>query len=211
MTKPIYRVSQITSQIFMGKEIVEKPLKDVIIEILGKDGRSINDLYKELEKKGIKKHRLILTGYLQAMADMGILRERIIKPAKVYSVQKKKVRSIYEIVGEKAKEIDEENASDIVLFTLYRLFNRPIFMRELEKARVGVPRQKEKVVGEERKKALEILASQGFYVPRNNSAYIPKEEHMEEYMRIMWELVVEKYDLKNLVSREQMQTRLECE
>ena len=195
----------------MGKEIVEKPLKDVIIEILGKDGRSINDLSKELEKKGIKKHRLILTGYLQALADMGILKERYIKPAKLYSVQKKRVRSIYEIIGEKAKEIDEEEASDIVLFTLYKLFNRPIFMRELDKARVGVPRHKEKVVGDERKKSLEILVSQGFHVPRNNSAYIPTEDYMEEYLRIMWELIVEKYELKNFVNREQMQTKLECE
>jgi hypothetical protein len=195
----------------MGKEIVEKPLKDVIIEILGKDGRSINDLSKELEKKGIKKHRLILTGYLQALADMGILKERYIKPAKVYSVQKKRVRSIYEIIGEKAKEIDEEEASDIVLFSLYKLFNRPIFMMELEKARVGVPRHKEKIVGEERKKALEILTSQGFHIPRNNSAYVPIQDYMEEYLRIIWELVVDKYDLKNLVNKEQMQTRLECE
>ncbi len=195
----------------MGKEIVEKPLKDVIIEILGKEGRSINDLSKELEKKGIKKHRLILTGYLQAMADMGILRERVIKPAKVYSVQRKKVRSIYEIIGEKAKDMDEEEASDIVLFTLHRLFNRPIFMRELEKAKVGVPRHKKKVVGEERKRALEILSSQGVNVPRNNSAYVPTEDYLNQYMQIMWELVVEKYDLKNFVNREQMQTKLECE
>ncbi|MCD6370703.1 MAG: hypothetical protein J7L63_04330, partial [Thermoplasmata archaeon] len=70
----------------MEKGMLGKPLKDIIIELLGKDGRSINSLAKELEKMGIRKHRLILTGYLQAMADMGILRERIIKPAKVFSV-----------------------------------------------------------------------------------------------------------------------------
>ncbi len=195
----------------MGKEIVEKPLKDVIIEILGKDGRSINGLSKELEKRGIKKHRLILTGYLQALTDLGILRERIIKPAKVYSIQQTKKRTIYEIIGEKARKVDDENASDITLYTLYKLFNRPIFMRELERCNVGIPQHREKVVGEDRKRALEILMQQGFNVPRNNSAYIPTKNYNEEYLQILWELVIESYNLKGFINKEQHQTKLECE
>jgi hypothetical protein len=195
----------------MGKEIVEKPLKDVIIEILGKDGRSINSLSKELEKRGIKKHRLILTGYLQALTDLGLLRERVIKPAKVYSIQPTKKRTIYQIIGEKARDIDDENASDIALYTLYKLFNRPIFMRELEKCNVGIPQHREKVVGEDRKRALEILMQQGFNVPRNNSAYIPTKDYNEEYIQILWELVVESYNLKGFINKEQHQTKLECE
>lgn len=193
----------------MGKEIVEKPLKDLIIEILGKDGRSINDLSKELEKRGIRKHRLILTGYLQAMADMGILKERYIKPAKVYSVQQNNRRTIYEIVGNKVKEINEEEAPDIALYILYKLFNRPIFMRELEKCNVGIPQYREKIVGAERKKALEILLSQGFHIPRNNSAYLPTKDFGNEFIQVLSELVIEGYNLKNLINREKKQTKLD--
>ncbi|WP_337954331.1 hypothetical protein [Aciduliprofundum sp. MAR08-339] len=200
---------QITSQIFMGKKIVEKPLKDLIIEILGKDGRSINDLSKELEKRGIKKHRLILTGYLQAMADLGILKERYIKPAKVYSVQQNSRRTIYEIVGNKVKEINEEEAPDIALYILYKLFNRPIFMREIEKCNVGIPQYREKIVGAERKRALEILLSQGFHVPRNNSAYLPTKDFNSEFIQVLSELVIDGYDLKHLVNREKKQTKLD--
>jgi len=188
-----------------------KPLKDIIIELLGKDGRSINSLSKELEKMGIRKHRLILTGYLQAMADMGILRERIIKPAKVFSVQLNKKRSIYEIIGEKAKNIDEDKASDITLYTLYRLFKRPIFMRELEKCGVGVPYHKEKIYGDERKKALLQLLHEGMNIPKNNSAYQPTEKYEEEYIQILSELIVEAYDLKNYVNKEKHQMKLEYE
>ena len=195
----------------MGKEIVEKPLKDIIIEILGKEGKSINSLSKELEKRGIKKHRLILTGYLQALTDLGILRERIIKPAKVYSISQTKKKTIYDIIGDKARSIDDEEASDIALYTLYKLFNRPIFMRELEKCNVGVPQHREKVVGDERKRALNILIQQGFNVPRNNSAYIPTKNYNEEYAQILWELVIESYNLKGFINKEQHQTKLECE
>ncbi len=193
----------------MEKGMLGKPLKDIIIELLGKDGRSINDLSKELEKIGIRKHRLILTGYLQAMADMGILRERIIKPAKVFSVQPNKKRSIYEIVGEKAKKISEDRASDIALYTLYRLFKRPIFLRELEKCGVGMPYHKEKVYGEERKKALLQLLQEGMNIPKNNSAYQPTKNYDEEYLQILWELIVEAYNLKGYVNREKHQMKLE--
>ncbi len=209
--KHIYRVLGIMLQIFMGKEIVEKPLKDVIIELLGKDGRSINDLSKELEKRGIRKHRLILTGYLQALADMGILKERYIKPAKVYSVQQNKRKTIYEIVGTKAKEINEEEAPDIALYILYKLFNRPIFMREMEKCNVGIPQYREKIVGTERKKALDILISQGFHIPRNNSAYIPTKSFDDEFIHVLTELIIEGYNLKNIVNREKRQMKLEYE
>ncbi len=191
----------------MGKKIVEKPLKDIIVELLGKEGRSINDLYNALAKMGIKKHRLLLTGYLQAMADMGILKERIIKPAKVFSVQQSRKRTIYEIVGDKARKVNEENSADVCLYTLYRIFRRPVFLRELNKSGVGYPQNARKIVGEERKKALELLQGVGISIPRNNSAFVPTEDYSKEYEEIMWELVIEAYDLKGYINKEETQQR----
>jgi len=195
----------------MGKGIVDVPLKDMIIELLGKEGMSINALSKMLSEKGINVHRLFLTGYLMAMKDLGLLKERDIKPARVFSVVSSRRKDIYQIIGERAKRINEDYASDICLYTLYRIFNRPIFMRELNRAGVGAPRKGKKVVGEERKRALELLANSNITVPRNNSAFIPGEEYEQEFIQILVDLFVETHGIKNLISRTVQQKKLDEE
>ena len=62
----------------------DKEFDRIIIECLGKDGKSISALSKDLESRGIKMHRLIITGYLRAMTDLGYLKEREIPPSKIY-------------------------------------------------------------------------------------------------------------------------------
>ncbi|NPA76027.1 MAG: hypothetical protein GXO25_08120 [Euryarchaeota archaeon] len=186
----------------MNKGIVDAPLRDVITEILSKKGMSINGLFKELERKGIKIHRLTLTGYLIALRDMGVLKEQDIKPAKVFSIAPSKKRDFYQIIGEKARNISEENASDICLYVLFRIMNRPIFLRELNRAGVGMPRNYRKVVGDERKKALEIVAGAGITVPRNNSAFVPGDEsYEEEFNQIVIDLISESYNIRTLAAR----------
>ncbi len=188
--------------VVMGKGIVDSPLKDIITDILGKNGLSINGLYKVLVDKGVKIHRLTLTGYLMAMRDLGILKERDIKPAKVFSVAPSKKSDFYQIIGAKARDIDEEKASDICLYTLYRILNRPIFLRELNRAGVGMPRHYRKVVGEERKMALEIVSKAGISVPRNNSAYVPDgAEYSCAFNQIVTDLITEGYGIKNLTAK----------
>ncbi len=192
----------------MDKGIVGKPLKDMIIDILGKEGLSINSLSKVLQGKGVKVHRLFLTGYLTAMKDFGILREREIRPAKVFSVIDSKKEDIYQIIGKKARDIDEEEAPELCLYALYRIFNRPIFVRELNHAGVGVPRQAKKIVGEERKNALNIVLSAGLAIPKNNSAYVPEKEYRTEFEQIVIELMWDKYNIKNLVSKNIQQKKI---
>ena len=62
----------------------DKEFARIIIDCLGKDGKSISALSKDLEDRGIKMHRLIITGYLRALTDQGVLREREIPPSKIY-------------------------------------------------------------------------------------------------------------------------------
>ena len=195
----------------MNKGIVEVSLKDAIIELLGKSGMSINGLYKALAERNIKIHRLTLTGYLIAMRDMGILKERNIKPAKVFSVVATKKRDIYQIIGEISKMINEENASDICLYSLNRLFNRPIFLRELNHAGVGTPRSGRKVAGDERKNALKMVSDAGITVPRNNSAFIPDKEYVDEFNQILFKLILDEYKIKGTVNRDVKQKKLDCE
>jgi len=196
----------------MRKDIVERPLKDVIIEILKSKGNlSIHSLWERLERRGINIHRLELTGYLKALRDMGILKETFIKPAKVYSVVQVKKRSIYQIVGDKAREINEEEAADICLYTLYKLFNRPIFLRELNRAGVGVPENGDRVVGKERQQALRMLQDAGFDVPRNNSAFVPKKEYRQEFTQIITEMLIESYNLRSYVNRDVKQMKIDSD
>ncbi len=193
----------------MGNNIIDKPLKDEILDVLGKEGMSINALSKTLVERGIKVHRLYLTGYLVALKDMGILKEREIKPAKVFSVQKVKKKDIYQVIGEKARTINEDEAADLCLYVLHRIFNRPIFMRELHRAGVGAPKYGKKVVGEQRKKALEILSDAGITVPKNNSAFVPVRDYEADFNQIVVDLISEFYGIKNMVSKNVQQRKID--
>ena len=56
-----------------------------ISEILKKNMKSISGISQELRKRGYDSHRLILTGYLRALRDMGVLKEISKPPSKLYS------------------------------------------------------------------------------------------------------------------------------
>lgn len=58
----------------------EKDLAGIIVESLGADGLSITSLEQNLHSKGVDNHRLILTGYLRAMTDLGYLAMRDVPP-----------------------------------------------------------------------------------------------------------------------------------
>ena len=86
-------------------------LQDKILDYLREGEDSISGIHRKLERDGYKLHRLVLTGYLKALADVGILKEHEIKPSKVYSWRSKvKKRSIYEIIGEKVKKLSDSKA-----------------------------------------------------------------------------------------------------
>ncbi len=115
-----------------------KKYKLILNEINGEE-KSITGIQKSLEEKGINMHRLVLTGYLNAMVELGILREREIKPARIFSFVGHSKHDIYSIVGSNMKRLDETNAGYNSLLVLHYLFERPIFTRELEKCNVAIP------------------------------------------------------------------------
>ena len=115
-----------------------KDFSRILMECLGREGISISALARELESKGFKHHRLILTGYLKAMTDMGYLRERDIPPSKIYHVSKALPDSVYEQVGKACRKVSND-PDELILFTLFRLFKRPVFDSELKASGVGRP------------------------------------------------------------------------
>lgn len=187
----------------------ERDLRAVILDLVKEDGKSISAISRELKKKGFDLHRLILTGYLRAMTDLNVLREREVPPSKIYVPAKGKERSIYEMIGDKAREMfgEEERTDAVILYTLYRLFRRPIFYDELAKAGVKTPTGRE-ATKEERLEAKQALNKSGFKIPDSSKAYVVEEERSkDDYSELLARILVEAFDAGVLV-KETKQTRL---
>ena len=121
-----------------------------VMELL--DGRrlSISGLTRELKAEGIEEHRLVLTGYLRALRDLGLLDEVEVPPSKIYAIPGKSKDPLSE-KGRASKPEDSSNPEDIYLifrsqllkigldfripvgvYVISRLFERPCFRRELK-------------------------------------------------------------------------------
>lgn len=149
----------------------DKALKEDIFDILKNDGKSISALSRDLEERGINIHRLILTGYLRALTDYNYLREKEVPPAKVYVPVKGKEKDIYEMVGEFSRKLETGPDADLlILYSLNRLFKRPVFFEELRKAGVrDMPSNKQ--VGIERQEAKKFIQRAGLKVNDLNLVY----------------------------------------
>jgi hypothetical protein len=172
-------------------------LKDRITDILRGDGKSISEIYKEVNMEEESKiHRLSLTGYLWAMADFGVLKEKYQKPSKLYFMNKREDTTIYDTVRIKLSQEPDEKRGPQTLYLLYKIFDRPIFRSELEKAGVTWDVKGKKLDKKERKKLLEKLDAKELRLTADSDAYIPNEEFPELALRIATEIVVEKFDLR---------------
>ncbi len=191
----------------MNQKMIYATLKEKIVEILNREEKSISSISKELEKDGIKIHRLILTGYLQALRDLNILKEKEIQPSKIYSVLSNDEKTIYEIIGGYVSEHPE--SSDLCLYILYKIFKRPILKWELDKCGVGRPEQCDKVYGDERKNAIAILESMNINVPKNMPAYIPKKEYREELEEILIKMVIDSFSLQKYMQVKGTQMKID--
>jgi hypothetical protein len=150
----------------------DKALKEDIFDILKNDGKSISALSRDLEERGISIHRLILTGYLRALTDYNYLKEREVPPAKVYIPVKGKEKDIYEMVGEFARKLEIGPDADLlILYSLNRLFRRPVFFEELRKAGVRDMPSAKQVGIEERQEAKKFIQRAGLKITDINLAY----------------------------------------
>src|SRR5437870_11911272 len=130
-----YQVGRVGAPVF----VPGKNLKDLVVAYLREQERSISSLTKRLKQDGYNFHRLFVTGYLKALADAGILREKDIPPSKVYSTSAHREPNLYELVGVRCREATREEADQIRLAVSVpqRLFRRPTFPRELPECGFG--------------------------------------------------------------------------
>lgn len=187
----------------------DKLMRDTILEILRTDGMSISALSRALEEKGISIHRLILTGYLRALTDLNELKEKEVPPAKIYIPVKSKEKDVYELVGEHARDIcSGKDADQLIVYSLNRLFKRPVFLEELKHAGVTSPMSFRQAEGDERNEAKRILKRLNFKVPDTSPAFVADPiDDAFAFENLLCSIMCEKLDYAALVM-ESKQTKL---
>ncbi|MGC8663538.1 MAG: hypothetical protein ACP5SF_03215 [Thermoplasmata archaeon] len=191
----------------MDQKEIYKTLRETIIEILNQEEMSISSISKKLEKEGFKIHRLILTGYLQALRDLNILKEKEIQPSKIYTVMRIEEKNIYEILTEFFT--DHPESGDLCVFVLYKFFKRPILKWEIDRCGASKPEFAERVYGESRKETIDVFDALGIPITKNMPAYVPKKDYYNEYMDIMTQLIIRTFNLQKYTINKKTQLKLD--
>jgi len=189
---------------------IEKNYKDHILETVKMNPKSISGIARDLRDKGFNMHRLLLTGYLQALRDLGYLKEREIPPAKVFQAAKPHKKDIYEMIGERASQLDltKKQQAKVAIFVLQRLFNRPIFLMEVERCGLQEPVDIHSASSDERTEARNIMARASMPPPRNDPAYWVEEDYSNEYDSIMSSIFIDSFGIQKFM-RGSTQVRLD--
>ncbi len=191
--------------------VPERNLKDLVVSYIRDQERSISALTKQLEADGYTFHRLFVTGYLKALADVGMLKEKEIPPAKVYTASAHRESNLYEMVGERCRDAvaEEPSQTRLAVATLQRLFRRPIFLRELREAGFSGAVDASAVSKEEREETRRALAKLGIQIPTNEPAYRVEERRNGLRDAILCDLIVERFGLAPLVLDTKQMTLME--
>ncbi len=184
--------------------IPDETFKGIIFQELEKGDKSISSLHRMLIEEGHKVHRLVLTGYLKAMEEMGVLTSRDFPPSKVYSISPCIEKDIYEsvkIVSANLEEISPSKRHEIILYFFQKLFKRPVFLEELDRA--GCTADPEsfavRISNEERLELKKILAKKNIKIPMKDQAYVTHDVAYDtEYDLIIQHLILDKYKIAGL-------------
>jgi len=193
---------------------MEQRLYDTLAKILGTKKLSISGITRQLKKQGYDQHRLILTGYLRALRDLGHLTEEDIPPSKVYSYIGGKGKDIYALVGERIPDIEQNERFAVGVYVLSTLFRRPCFEQELKS--IGLSPMDTKWTRKSRDPHLKEYRAmvKRINIPPDDSAYefINKEDNpiIKTGAEILAGIIREVVDLSGLYPRYQ-QLRLGIE
>lgn len=171
-----------------------------MVSYLVENEKSISALTKDLQKDGHKLHRLMVTGYLKALADVGVLREREVPPSKIYTVLPRAKEDLYNTMGEKCRDLPMEphDQAKVAGFVLQKLLKRPIFLTEIRRCGFdSIPAKQGSA--EDIEEARKVLKKAGIIIPPGEPAFIVEEDLSEEMMTVMGDVLVEKFMIKGLV------------
>lgn len=181
--------------------VPEKNLKDLVVSYVRSEERSISALTKALEADGHSFHRLFVTGYLRALSDVGMLREKEIPPAKVYTASAHREQNLYELVGELSLRdtADESAHARLAVAVLQKVLRRPIFLRELRECGLAGAIDAPAVGRDEREETRRALLKLGLEIPSNEPAYRVDDRRNEARDALLCELIVRRFGLASLV------------
>ena len=173
--------------------VPEKDLRAMILDCLKEDDKSISRISRDLKTKGHDYHRLVITGYLKALADLGVIKEKPIPPSKVYSLVPGKSRNIYELVGNlvKSRNIGIKKEGLLCTQVLEALFKRPIFLSEINMCGYDEPHGARKITSEERPDVKELLNNAGLRIGPKEPAFSSRRPYLDEFEDVITELVLE--------------------
>ncbi len=158
---------------------------------------SISGIKEKLDRIGIQTHRLTLSGYLSAMVDLGYLKFKDIKPAKVYSINEGRANSAYNSIGNSIRNIFPEKNGDICLMTLNYIFNRPIFIREIELCGTDLPQNYRQVNTAKKSEYMDKMAMMGINISETERIIEPSDKKdQDKIMKILRDMCISHYDLK---------------
>jgi len=189
--------------------VPERNLKDLVVSYLRVQERSISALTKQLKQDGYSFHRLFVTGYLKALADVGMLREKDIPPAKVYTTSAHREPNLYELVGSRCREAVKDEADQVRLAVgvLQKLFRRPIFLREIRECGFSPAVDVPQAPREEREEARRGLVKLGLQLPTNEPGYGVPDRKSEVRDDILYDLIIQRFGMGGMVL-ETKQTKL---
>jgi hypothetical protein len=208
--KPLFVIWFVTRSVGWGPLFVpERNLKDLVVSYLRAQERSISSLTKQLKQDGYPFHRLFVTGYLKALADVGMLREKEIPPAKVYTTSAHREPNLYEVVGSRCREAvkDEADQVRLAIGVLQKLFRRPIFLRELRECGFSSAIDAAQAPREDREEARRGLVKLGLQLPTNEPAYGVPDRRSEVRDAVLYDLIIQRFGMGGLVL-ETKQTKL---
>jgi endonuclease V-like protein UPF0215 family len=152
----------------------------ILTKIMANKQMSISSIARELKKNGYDQHRLILTGYLRALHELGHMEEIDIPPSKVYIFKAGMKRDVYTILKEHLKYIDITERLEIAVFILSSLFHRPCFKYELEL--LGIEARKTETVRESKDARLKEhrTAVTRIKIPADDPAFELNGDHSDQ-------------------------------
>ncbi|MEM4262391.1 MAG: hypothetical protein QXY98_01470 [Thermoplasmata archaeon] len=189
----------------------DRTLMSIILENLTEDGMSISALSRILSAKGIRIHRLELSGYLKALSDMGVIRERDIKPAKVFSITQVQKKTLYQKIGDiiSREESDEDKRANLALYVMNRLFRRAIFEKELRMTGIAGTPNARKANEKERDEAAKVLSKVGIKTQTSDHALVSNANLAQAYNKVIAVMLVELSGLRPYLSDTKQKTLIE--
>lgn len=179
----------------------ERDMKEIIIEVLRKDAASISGISRELEARGVRLHRLELTGYLKALAGMGVLHQKDIKPAKVFSISLAGQKSFHELLGDAcvATVASTDERATLAAFCMQKIFKRAIFDMEVRRCGLEGAIAGRKATAEERSESKSVLVRQGYKIPNSDTPTVVEEDLDLEFNQAIICIMVERFGLNTFV------------